>query len=392
MRRTLLLTIILVFGLILSQVIPLLIESIPSLFQWLRAYLTMNLLAYIMIEVGREFVIDLENKRKYILDYLIAATAAAFPWIFVTIYFFLFLMPEFSSTGKSLWMEALLAGRFAAPTSAGVLFSMLASAGLSNTWTYKKTRILAIFDDLDTILLMIPLQMMMVGLVWQLAGVLFAIVFMLILAYKYYRKLHWPTSWKWILAYSFIITGISELLYAVSYDPVAHIGLHIEVLLPAFLLGYSLRSHKGEEVTVPGEDEAGMHAEERAGLTVSCVFMFLVGFSMPAVFSGSKNITMGISAPMIIYHVIAVTFLSNLGKMLACFFYKKEASFKERLAVSISMFPRGEVGAGVLAITLGYGIEGPFVTVAYLSLALNLVLTGGFIWIVKKLLTSTPST
>ena len=32
----------------------------------------------------------------------------------------------------------------------------------------KKIQVLAIFDDLDTILLMIPLQIMMIGLRWQL--------------------------------------------------------------------------------------------------------------------------------------------------------------------------------------------------------------------------------
>ena len=41
--------------------------------------------------------------------------------------------------------------------------------------------------------------------------------------------------------------------------------------------------------------------------------------------------------------------------------------------------PRGEVGAGVLVISLSYGIGGPIVTIAMLSLALNLMLTGIFI-------------
>jgi len=59
--------------------------------------------------------------------------------------------------------EALLVGRFAAPTSAGILFAMLSAAGLGMAWLFNKARILAIFDDLDTTLLMIPLQMMYVG-------------------------------------------------------------------------------------------------------------------------------------------------------------------------------------------------------------------------------------
>jgi hypothetical protein len=50
------------------------------------------------------------------------------------------------------------------------------------------------------------------------------------------------------------------------------------------------------------------------------------------------------------------------------------------------MFPRGEVGAGVLVISLSYGIGGPIITVALLSLAVNLLCTGLFILVVKKLL------
>ena len=49
------------------------------------------------------------------------------------------------------------------------------------------------------------------------------------------------------------------------------------------------------------------------------------------------------------------------------------------------MWPRGEVGAGVLVISLSYGIGGPIVTIAMLSLALNLMLTGLFIYIVRRL-------
>jgi Kef-type K+ transport system membrane component KefB len=83
---------------------------------------------------------------------------------------------------------------------------------------------------------------------------------------------------------------------------------------------------------------------------------------------------------------MVVTVLSNFGKMFPALCYRREATWKERLALAIGMWPRGEVGAGVLVVSIGYGIGGPIVTVAALSLALNLVLTGGFIWMVKKLL------
>jgi len=72
--------------------------------------------------------------------------------------------------------------------------------------------------------------------------------------------------------------------------------------------------------------------------------------------------------------------------MLPLVFYRKEASLRERLGVCVAMFPRGEVGAGVLVVGLGYGIGGPVLTVSMLSLALNLVLTGAFILAVKALI------
>ena len=78
--------------------------------------------------------------------------------------------------------------------------------------------------------------------------------------------------------------------------------------------------------------------------------------------------------------------------MLPAFCYRREASFRERLALAIGMWPRGEVGAGVLVIALSYGIEGASLTVAVLSLALNLLCTGVFIVMVKKLIASQYAT
>ena len=56
------------------------------------------------------------------------------------------------------------------------------------------------------------------------------------------------------------------------------------------------------------------------------------------------------------------------------------------MALAISMWPRGEVGAGILVVGLSYGLSGPIMTVALLSLSLNLLLTGAFILTVKALL------
>lgn len=322
MKRIVILTSLLVIGLIGSQAIPLLI-AMPEWFVTIRQFITMTLLAYIMIEVGREFDIDLKNKRQYAVDYGVAATAAAFPWIFCTIYFLAFLMPDSSTSSKPAWVDALLAARFAAPTSAGVLFSMLAAAGLAGTWAFRKTRILAIFDDLDTFLFMIPLKVMLVGFVWQLGIDLVVVAVLLFLGLRFYRKLNVPTKWYWIIAYSFFITALSEIVYYYTIDPKTLIGAHIDVLLPAFLLGCSITHRQAEQATTPGEDTPGLNVEERVGLIVSGLFMLLVGLSMPAAIGPKATIKFDMSISEIIVHVILVTVISNIGKMFAYLCYKK---------------------------------------------------------------------
>ena len=83
-------------------------------------------------------------------------------------------------------------------------------------------------------------------------------------------------------------------------------------------------------------------------------------------------------------HVVAVTILSNVGKLAPMLFYK-DRSVIERLALSVGMFTRGEVGAGVIFIALGYNIGGPVLLISVLALVLNLVLTVAFVTIVKWL-------
>ena len=76
---------------------------------------------------------------------------AAMPWFLIAIYYiFVLLPPEYWDSWEA-WKENLLLSRFAAPTSAGILFTMLAAIGLKSSWIYKKIQVLAIFDDLDTI-------------------------------------------------------------------------------------------------------------------------------------------------------------------------------------------------------------------------------------------------
>jgi hypothetical protein len=213
------------------------------------------------------------------------------------------------------------------------------------------------------------------------------------------------------------------------------VPIHLEVLLPAFVLGCVLARPPGanphSDDTREGVEEGPESpAEQRVSTIVSACFMVLVGLSMPPIRGHASAASAPPPAPAagavatdqaaptdetparakrtleyadaspaalaakarfpgwgpIALHVLAITFLSNLGKMFPAFCYRREASFRERLAVSIGMWPRGEVGAGVLVISLSYGLAGPALTVAVLSLALNLLCTGLFIVVVKRLL------
>lgn len=371
MTKILLYSLLLVFGLISSQFLGGFGE------EWIQLG-TMFCLSFIMIHVGYEFEIDKSKPKQYGWDYLVAATAAMFPWLFCAGYFIWVL-------DMNSWTEALLLARFSSPTSAGVLFSMLAAAGLSATWVFRKARVLAIFDDLDTILLMIPLKIMMVGMKWQLGLIVVVIIVFLWMAWRYLHSWRLPLSWPWIMLYAGLITGLCEVIYLTSKVINDVVPVHIEVLLPAFVLGCMLARPEGHNPHIDdsraGHQEGPEESDEqRVSAIMAACFMVLVGLSIPQI--PHDTLDWGLIAS----HVAFVTILSNLGKMFPFFCYRKEATIRERLALSIAMFPRGEVGAGVLVVSMGYGLGGIALTVAVLSLALNLLLTGVFIIAVKKLI------
>jgi len=406
MRKVALFSVLLIVGLVGSQILPQALGDLYGVFGEVINLLTLVALAFIMIHVGYEFEIDKSKARSYGWDYLVAMTAAAFPWIFVAIFFVAVMLPVGSWSSADAWKESLLISRFAAPTSAGVLFSMLAAAGLSATWLFRKARILAIFDDLDTVLLMIPLKMMIIGPAWELSLIVVIMVLLLWLGWRYLHAWAIPVTWPWVLGYSVILVAITEIVYLAT-SQATDVPIHIEVLLPAFVLGVVMKLPHGadphsDDMRDGHQEGPESPQEQQAATIVSAIFMVLVGLSMPSFLGGSGAETADTSSSYIAqaavpdwgtiaWYVLLVTVLSNLGKMLPAFTYRKQAHWKERLAVAIGMWPRGEVGAGVLVISLGYGLGGPLVTVAVLSLAVNLLLTGFFIWIVKRLLRNTPT-
>lgn len=391
MKKVALYSILLIAGLIGSQLLPNLGDSAHTFSKELIQLLSIFCLAFIMIRVGYEFHIDKSKLREYGKDYAIAATAAGFPWIFCCLYFVFVMTPSGAWGNWDTWRDTLLTSRFAAPTSAGLLFSMLAAAGLSTTWMFRKARILAIFDDLDTVLFMIPLKMTIVGMRWQQGVIVGFMAAMLWLAWKYLHKWRIPAGWKSVLAYAAGLAIATEAIYLGTKFIDDTFPIHIEVLLPAFVLGAMIAHPSGKKGHTEFEESHGTGealpvADERVATWISAAFMVLVGLSMPPLSDMAQSDSAWPGWGVIGLHVLAVTVLSNLGKMFPLFCYKTEAGWKARLALCIGMFPRGEVGAGVLIVSLGYGIGGPMVTVAVLSLALNLVLTGAFIFAAKRLL------
>ena len=376
MRKVLSFSVFLVAGLVLSQSLPVLVgtEGIGAV-RTVANILLYVCLSFIMINVGREFEVDKSRWKSYTQDYFIAMATAAMPWFLIALYYvFVLLPPEFWNSWEA-WKENLLLSRFAAPTS----------AGLKSSWMYKKIQVLAIFDDLDTILLMIPLQIMMIGLRWQLIIVVLIVFLLLSFGWKQLGKYNWRQDWKAILFYSFLVFIATQSLYLISKSLYGEAGsIHIEVLLPAFMVGMIMK-HK--EIDTP--------VEHKVATGISFLFMFLVGMSMPHFIgvdfaetqAGEYSVT-GSQEMMpwgvIIFHVLIVSLLSNIGKLFPVFFYR-DRKFSERLALSIGLFTRGEVGAGVIFIALGYNLGGPALLISVLTIVLNLILTGIFVLWVKKL-------
>jgi len=207
---------------------------------------TLACLAFIMIRAGREFELNRRNMRSYATDYVVAATAAAMPWILCTLYFAFVLASSGSWKTHETWATSLFAGRFAAPTSAGTLFSMLGAAGLSASWMFRKARVLAIFDDIDTIILLVPLQAFLLGIHWQFGVIVLIAVVLLWLAWKHMHDYRIPSSWPWLMAYGAAIVGLSQLIHHTSYAINPKDRIHIEMLLPVFVLGCVMAKPRGE--------------------------------------------------------------------------------------------------------------------------------------------------
>lgn len=386
MRKVLSFSLFLMLGLVASQLLPDLFGSSYSTFKAYSDTLLYVCLAFIMINVGREFEIDKTRWRSYATDYFIAMVTAALPWLLIACYYIFVLLPQKYWANGDAWRENLLLSRFAAPTSAGILFTMLAAMQLSKSWIYRKIQVLAIFDDLDTILLMIPLQMLMIGMKWQMGVIVAIVVVLLMIGWRWQGCWDARQDWKRILGWAIVVSGLTLGIYfATKYLYGPENSIHIEVLLPAFVIGMLMKHRSIDTPT-----------ERRVATGISFLFMLLVGLSMPQVTGAVDTVAEGAatgsvtaSQPMmswyvIALHVVVVSALSNIGKMMPIFFYR-DRKLSERLALAVGMFTRGEVGAGVIFIALGYNLGGPALIISVLTLVLNLILTVFFVLWVRKL-------
>ncbi|CAK0840252.1 unnamed protein product [Prorocentrum cordatum] len=392
-------------GLIGSQLIPEWMDaSTYGTWKAVVKVVTMFCVSYIMMHVGFEFDVDTSRLSQYGREYLIAMSAAGIPWICCAVYF-MYALGQFGLP----WQQALIAARFAAPTSAGILFTMLEAAGMKETWIFQKVRILAIFDDLDTLLLMVPLKAIYIGPKWELVVELVFVAILCILMARFMHKLTVPISWPYLCLYAAGVTVVCEMVHfltssqAVDPNNVAD-TIHLEVLLPAFTVGCIIKhenaEHDGHELQRPDSlslrclcSPGNTVASDTVKMCISAVFMVLVGFSMPPLFSSSleddghrrlgSDETM---APhLIVIHVIACSFLMILGKMFPAACYKSEVNLQTRVALAVAMMPRGEVSAGIIANALALGISGPPMVIAIFCLALNMMMVSVFIFTVKTL-------
>jgi Kef-type K+ transport system membrane component KefB len=356
----------LIFGLFFSQLTGLasgvlVIEGAHLSSQNVLQIITQICMAYILIEVGLDFHIDSRNEHKYAKDFIVAFLAAILPWTLCFGYFYFFFNESFKS--------ALMVGGFAAPTSAGLMLMLLASAGLSKTWVFRRARVLAIFDDLIVIMLLIPLQMCLMGLnIKMFFGVLFLIA-LLLFTYRYRHHFVIPLSTVLMFSYGFVIWSLVFLVWQVFH-------LHVGVVFPAFCLGCMIR---------PGKELFFSEREEQASSwdfdhLIKAIFMFGIGLSIPQIHWVADHYD------MLVVHVLAITVLSNLGKGVIALFYRKEATLRERIALGIAMFPRAEVGAGILLMAIKTNLGMDIISISGIALGLNLLLTGLFIFFVRRLI------
>ena len=96
MRKVLSFSAFLMMGLLVSQILPGAVGEGYTTIKSVSDVLLYICLSFIMINVGREFVMDKTRWKSYAEDYFIAMATAAMPWILIAVYYvFVLLPPEY---------------------------------------------------------------------------------------------------------------------------------------------------------------------------------------------------------------------------------------------------------------------------------------------------------
>ena len=112
MKKVAVFSTLLIVGIVGSQLLPLLLGPTYDQIEPILLVLTMTGLAFIMIHVGYEFEIDKSNLGQYGWDYVVAMTAAAFPWIFASLYFVFIMLPSDMWGSVDAWKESIVLDHF----------------------------------------------------------------------------------------------------------------------------------------------------------------------------------------------------------------------------------------------------------------------------------------
>ena len=86
-------------------------------------------------------------------------------------------------------------------------------------------------------LLGIPVFRYIIGWAWQLSVAAVIMISLLAAANMWLHRMELPISWPWVMAYAVGITLVSELIYLASKMLDERAAIHIEVLLPTFVMG-----------------------------------------------------------------------------------------------------------------------------------------------------------
>ena len=87
MKKVLSFSVFLMLGLIISQILPGMLGDGYGTVKTASNTLLYICLAFIMINVGREFELDKTRWRSYTSDYFIAMATAAVPWLLIAFYY-----------------------------------------------------------------------------------------------------------------------------------------------------------------------------------------------------------------------------------------------------------------------------------------------------------------